>query len=243
MRLFITSYQKSGTHQIMPALGATKQIVGRAYVDMAAVKGYGAEKINYDGISATCTELREFEERAFGHLPYLPEYAEAIQVQPTKVLFNVRDPRDVVVSNFHNINKIYYRTDPPGQKGYGHLNMMNSRTKKLLIHSKDPIGELIKIESQRWPKWLGWLDHEWTMMVKYEDLRTSPSPTVKKIAKFLLPYEIKVEKVIGLLPPSHGNSTFRAGRVGDWVNDFQPHHKKLAEKLLGETIVKLGYEI
>ena len=244
MRLFITSFQKSGTHQIMPAFGATKQIVGRAYVDMAAVKGYGMTGVNYEGIPETCKQLRNFESKAFGHLPYLPEYAEAIQAQPTKVIFNVRDPRDIVVANLYNIRKV---CNPPNRpkysRGLGHLNLTDEKTGELVIEKADPISALIEIESYRWPEWLGWLKHDFTMQVKYEDLRTNPSPVINKIANFVAPVPIDVNTVIGNLQPQNGNPTFRAGRIGDWKTEFNEHHKELARKLLGDTIAKLGYEV
>src|SRR3972149_10368266 len=243
MRLFITSYQKSGTHQIMPALDAVKQVVGRAYSDMAAVQGYGMSGINYEGMLDTCQQLREFKEKAFGHLPYLPEYAEAIQAVPPKVLFNVRDPRDIIVANFHSINKVYYKTDPPGRKGFGHLNFKDEKTGELVIQKKDPISALIEIESYRWPKWLGWLDHNFVMQVKYEDLRLGGVNTLKKILDFILPYSFNVYSCAEGLYPNHANLTFRTGRIGDWKDEFNEHHKKLAKRLLGDTIEKLGYEI
>lgn len=245
MRFFITSYQKAGTHQIMPAFGATSQIVGRAYVDMAAIKGYGMSGVNAAGIPETCAQLREFKDKAFGHLPYLPEYAEAIQAQPTKVIFNVRDPRDVVIANLYSIRKIYYKIpECPGAKGNGHLNMM-SEEGKLVIDEDDPIGKLIEIESYRWPHWLGWLQHDWTMLVKYEDLRRpeTATETVSKIASFIRPNKLDVHTIAGNLRPQHSNPTFRAGRIGDWKTEFSAHHKKLAEELLGDTIRKLGYEV
>src|SRR3990167_6759854 len=243
MRLFITSYQKSGTHQIMPAMGAVEQIVGRAYVDMANIKGYGMTGINYAGIPETCEHLRDFKEKAFGHLPYLPEYAESIQAQPTRVLFNVRDPRDVVVANLHSIRKVYYRTNPPGGKGLGHLNMKDEVTGELVIQKADPISALIEIESYRWPKWLGWLAHNFVMKVKYEDLRLGGINTLNNILDFTLPYSFNVYSVNDGLSPNHSNPTFRAGRIGDWKEEFNEHHKRLAERLLGDAISKLGYEI
>ena len=244
MRVFITSYQKSGTHQIMPALGMRDDIVDRSWVDFTKLpERYLINKeINWDGArNETIPALRTFEGGWFGHIPYLSEYAEVLEGN-TKVLFNVRDPRDVIVANYHSIKKVYYKTEPPGKKGYGHLNLRDKKG-KLVIEKDDPISELIEIESCRWPEWLGWLNHNFVMQVKYEDLRMNPVPTIKKIEEFLKPYEINVVKSVKGLYPNHGNPTFRRGRVGDWKIEFDDTHKKLAEKLLGETIVKLGYEI
>lgn len=243
MRLFITSYQKSGTHQIVPAFGVKKHIVGRVCQDMARVEGWDiAHRPITERMGETTSDLINFKDRAFAHLPYLPEYAEALQAVPTKVLFNVRDPRDIVVANFYNINKVYYKGKYPGAKGLGHLNFVNSETKKLLIEMPDPISELIKIEAKRWPEWLGWLKHDFVMMVKYEDLRTNADEIVTKIAEFLLPYGIGIPTVVGNLRPQHSNPTFRAGRIGDWRREFNEQQKELANELFAETLEILEYE-
>ena len=244
-RLFLTSYQKSGTHQIMPALGISKDIVDRSWIDFTKIpKRYGTQRRrNEEGIKETCQALIEFKERAFGHLPYVPEYIDALQSQPTKILFNVRDPRDIVVANLYSINKIYHRTDPPGGKGNGHLNLMDYIENKLLIEKDDPIADLIQVESCRWKEWLGWLNHDCVFKIKYEDLRTDGVKTLEKVASFVSPYSLNAEEIFGRLSPRHSNPTFRAGRIGDWKEEFQPHHKKLAEELLGGIIQKLGYEI
>jgi len=244
MRLFVTSYQKSGTHQIIPALGIMKDVVDRSLISATGIpERYGTARVrNEEGLVTTCGILQSFDEKIFGHIPYNPEYAECVQARPTKVLFNVRDPRDIVVANFYNINKIYFKGKYPGAKGNGHLNLQN-KDGVLVVNSKDPIAELIEIEAGRWPHWLGWLQHDFVMKVKYEDLRLHGVETLKKIAEFIAPYPLDYEAASGNLMPRQRNPTFRAGRVGDWKTEFSDKHKKLAERLLGDTISKLGYEV
>ncbi|MHA2246894.1 MAG: sulfotransferase domain-containing protein [Candidatus Hodarchaeales archaeon] len=244
MRLFVTSYQKSGTHQIMPALGINKDIVDRSLIAATGIpEKYGTTRVrNENGVQKTCVMLKYFKKKAFGHVPYNPEYAECIQTQPTKVLFNVRDPRDIIVAVFYNMNKVYFKGKRPGAKGYGHLNLVD-KNGKLLIQKNDPISELIKIEAGRWPHWLGWLQHDFVMKVKYEDLRLRGVETLRKISEFIYPHPLNFESASARLTPRHHNPTFRAGRVGDWKKDFTDKHKKLAEKLLGDIIIQLGYEV
>lgn len=238
MRIFITSYQKAGTHQIAPAMEIYADIEDRSYADISQIHGYGvAKQIDKDGLEYTCEKLRKFKDKKFGHIPYTPEYAEAIQHHPTKVLFNVRDPRDVVVANYHNIHKKWY-----GGTGHGHLNFKHE-SGKMLIEMDDPITELIKIEAVRWPAWLGWLDHDFTMQVKYEDLRTNGLETLEKIEEFVKPNSVNYLTTYSNLYPKPENPTFRAGRIGDWKTEFNSFHKELAERLLGKTIERLGYEI
>jgi len=244
MRVFVTSYQKSGTHQIMPAMGIRDDIVDRSYIDMQNIEDYIPFTQGEFTIEDTCKDLREFLGKKFGHLPYHPKYAEAVQARATRVLFNVRDPRDVVVANYHSIQKICNpKNKPMYSKGLGHLNFMNKINGKILIEQDDPIAELIKIEAKRWPAWLGWLEHDWTMMVKYEDLRLNPQETIEKIAEFVKPFIINVPLVVGNLKPRPTNPTFRKGAVGDWKNEFSEYHKELSQRLMKDTIERLGYEL
>lgn len=237
MRLFLTSYQKSGTHQIMPALDIMQDVVDRSYVDMEDIEHYIPYKSTIP-ISDTLEVLRYFQNRLFGHIPYLHEYVYALQYRPTKVLFNVRDPRDIIVSNWHSIQKLYF-----GGEGYGHLNMMDTRDGKYLAEKPDPISELIRVEAKRWPHWLGWLDHDFTMMVHYEDIRTNDVETFQKIKEFMNPHDIDVDRCIQMRFPKPQNPTFRRGEIGNWKKEFNDDQKCLAIELLGSTIKRLGYEL
>lgn len=239
MRLFLTSFQKSGTHQIMPALHISPDIVDRSYNSLrnAPEKWQVMRDLPKDGIEDTCEKLRTFKNESFGHVAYLPEYADAVQAEPTKVLFNVRDPRDVIVSEYFSILKII-----SSGKGKGFPNLFSSDGRYLIEHD-DPIQELIELDATRWPLWLGWLDHDFTRMVRYEDLRLNGLEELIKIRDWLMPYQINVDSCQIRLSPAKDNPTFRRGIVGEWKEVFKSHHRELAENLLGGVISRLGYEI
>ena len=235
MRLFLTSYNKSGTHQIMPALGIDRDVEDRSHNTMSALPEYiGINKrINRQGIEKTCGALAEFESPAFGHLSYLPEFAKAIQTQPTKVIFNVRDPRDVIVAEYYNMAK-------HGDE-HSWLNFWIAE-KDCRVIDDDPISHLINF-AVRWEKWIGWLDHDFVYKVKYEDLRMNGVNTCIKIAEWLNPVQIDPYHVADNLKPRKRNPTFRKGGIGDWYHEFSDEHKKKASEILGHIIEKLGYEI
>ncbi len=113
MRLFIASYQKSGTHQIMPMfLPNIPDVVDRSWnCWINAPERYGLNKqINQAGLLETTMNLRQFKHsavKAFGHLSYTPEYAKVFMDTDTKVLFNIRDPRDVIVAEYGNAQRHY----------------------------------------------------------------------------------------------------------------------------------------
>jgi len=241
MRLFITSYQKSGTHQIMPAFEILEDVVDRSHNGTKDLPEYVGLKrtLCTEGIEVTAKRLREFGGNLFGHISYLPEYAEAIQVQPTKVLFNVRDPRDVVVAEYHNILKVSEK-DP--RHALWNFTMASIGTD--VLYSGDPIKYLIEFAACRWPNWLGWLKHDFVLKVKYEDLRLNGLETLQKIGEWLAP-EIKINPAwnFELLKPKRRNPTFRKGTPGDWKETFTDKHKEQAEKQLGDIIVKLGYTV
>lgn len=239
-RLFITSYQKSGTHQIMPAFEITADIVDRSHNGTYTMPDYvGLKKtVCEEGVQVTVKELEEFGGWKFGHISYLPEFANALQKQPTKVLFNVRDPRDVVVSEYYNMLK-------KAKKNPAHA-LWNFTLKdgKSVLYSGDPIKHLIEFASCRWINWLGWMDHDFVYTMKYEDLRLNGLETLEKIKEFLLP-EIRINPAWNLerAKPRPRNPTFRRGVPGEWKEVFTSAHKEQAEKQLGEIILRLGYEI
>jgi len=233
MRMFLTSVQKSGTHQIMPAMDIIQNIVDRSGNGLSRlpVEKYGVHKINTDGVKETVSYLTAFEGKQFGHITYLPEYAQALQSQPTKVLFNVRDPRDVVIAEYYSA------------ANNGWPNIYIEKYGKNVADTPDPISELIEIDSYRWPRWIGWLQHDFVMKVKYEDLRLNPFETFEKIEEFLKPFEIDGAFCASNTAPRPMNPTFRRGVPGEWKTGMTDEQKKLAEKLLGNIIEKLGYEI
>ena len=240
MRLFITSYQKSGTHQIMPIFGMIPDVVDRSWQDWINVpKRYNLNtKINLPGIIETVANLRTFKHssnKAFGHLSYLPEYAKVLEETNTRVLFNIRDPRDVIVSEYENAQR-------PGNKMPLH-NFYDVENEKFLYDHDDPITELIIFAAARWPRWLGWLDHDFVMPVKYEDLRLCTRETTEKIFNWIIGTGCEsAEMMAKKTKPGTANPTFRRGVPGEWLIKFKPHHVKLADELLSDIIETLGYE-
>jgi len=243
MRLFITSYQKSGTHQIMPIFVVRPDVVDRGHSQWVDVPDrFGLNKdINWDGVHETVENLRVFRNnsmRAFGHIAYMPEYAEVLRQTNTKVLFNIRDPRDVIVAEYENARR-EFRSDPSSSPLW---NFMDTDAGKRIFEKEDPISDLIVLAAARWPRWLGWMGHDFVKTVKYEDLRLHTKETLEDICVWLDGHFCDpIGEMVKNAVPKPKNPTFRKGNVGDWKRTFRPHHVKLAQELLEDVLIQMGY--
>lgn len=245
MRIFLTTYQGSGTYQIMPALGILANVVDRSMnsmMNMPKEIQCLPHKLNGAGIQETANELYKFKDSVFGHISFLPEYALALRSCQTKAIFNVRDPRDVIVSEFHKMKRMANNVAIHKDESMRFfLDLMYEDGQ--YTHDKDIIHELIIYSAARWPRWIGWLDQDFVLLVKYEDLRLNPKETLQRIIDWSDPFEFSsIEEMMEKLRPRKTNPTFRKGHVGEWKTTFSEEHKRLAKELLGDIVEKLGYE-
>jgi hypothetical protein len=243
MTLFITSYQKSGTHQIMPMFVINPDVVDRSWVDWIDVPDkYGLNKeINQEGVQETAQNLRQFKglsPKAFGHVAYRPEYAQVLEETDTKVLFNIRDPRDIIVSEYENAQRKFALGDDMPMWNY-----YDQEAEEFIFRKPDPISDLIVLAAARWPQWLGWLDHDFVKPVKYENLRLHTRETVEELIEWLDGFGCTtVDSMVKKALPKKENPTFRKGSPGEWKEKFRPHHVVMADDLLSDIIKTLGYE-
>jgi hypothetical protein len=169
----------------------------------------------------------------------MPEYAEVLEETDTRVIFNVRDPRDVVVAEYENAKR-KLEADP---KDIPLWDFYDSEAGMRIFEKDDPITDLIILASARWPRWLGWLDHDFVLKIKYEDLRLKTHETTLEIFQWAQPMGIPDARTLAEgAKPQDGNPTFRRGIPGDWKRTFELHHAKLAKELLSDIVERMGYE-
>jgi len=248
LRFFLTSFQKSGTHQAMPMFTPDlPQIEDLSYVSHKGMDAWGFSSDEYprEGYEQTVEQLRSYEGKAFGHMPYLPEYAEALASKPTKVVFNVRDPRDVVIAEVAYI-KIHEKKN---ELARAWLNYRRVSDGKCIHELDDPILEMIKVDAVRWRNWIGWLDHDFVIRLRFEDLRLRPEETATALLKKLKgcglvqPPPTMVKRSRMGRQPGSKSPSFRKGLVGEHKKYFRKRHHELARELMGDIIIKLGYQL
>jgi len=228
----------------MPIFVVRPDVVDRGHSQWVNVpERFGLNKeINWDGVAETVENLRVFRNnsmRAFGHIAYMPEYAEVLEQTNTKVLFNIRDPRDVVVAEYENAMREFVADS----KSSPLWNFFDVDAKKRIFEKEDPISDLIVLAAARWPQWLGWSKHDFVKTVRYEDIRLRPKETLTDICAWLGGHFCDpIDEMVKNALPKPANPTFRKGNVGDWKRLFKPHHVLLAEDLLGDVLEEMGYE-
>lgn len=157
-----------------------------------------------------------------------------------KVIFLVRDPRDICISGAYHWNC--------EQKDF--LNRMIT-------------GNIMHLS--RWDNYVSeWLDILFTpaykdifILIRYEDLIQNPAQELDKIISFIPEYQARMrikqaihnqsfeQRRIELLKADKSLKTYnmRKGIAGDWRNHFTSEMKSRIIREFGEVMGKLNYEI
>jgi hypothetical protein len=180
------------------------------------------------------------------HLPAHPLLISLVEAEDIKVLLMIRDPRDIIVSNFKYVTYI----DLTHRCHEYYSSLPDDDTRLLAtIHGVDglvsPIDEVLS-------KFEGWLDQKNTLIVRFEDLIGSRGggdtlrqlQTIRAIAKHLN-IELSEEqcKAISKKTFSTTSLTFRKGKIGTWRDVFKPYHIEAFRERAGDLLVRYGYEV
>lgn len=161
------------------------------------------------------------------HEPFRKEYRNK------KLLYLVRDPRDVAISKYHkSIKENWYI---PSKKEF----MRKFSEGRIMSEGRWDYHVESYIEAKK-------NNYAKVFFVRYEDLKNDTKMTVKKICKF---FEIEAQDDI--IERSIENSSIeklkkklnnaRKGKMEEWKNELSRNEEKLFENKLGKVMKKLGY--
>jgi hypothetical protein len=170
------------------------------------------------------------------------------------VLFVYRDPRDVAVS-------LAYHVLSDNQDVLIH----SGREKLLALGDK---GEILKAViagidgypgvMERWEAYAPWLSVPWVFKLKFEDAIARPQAVADLLVRHALDrlgevFGLRllqpdtaelVQRMVAAANDREASLTFRAGRVGDWREEFGGEHKALFKETdKNRWLVRLGYEM
>lgn len=240
-RVYVTSVPKSGTNMLMNMLSLFPQLT----INGTLVGVTKAEQINQIGkLGRGCV--------VSSHLSLSPQLDPILVLRNVKVIFIIRDPRDVCVSLHHWIKRY--------QDHYFHSIYMNyaNDDERLMICIKgheallsNGINNgLISIDNH-FLRRLAWLDYPGCCPVRYEHL-VGPSgggdskqqrEEVIRIERFLnLTLSLRDLEYIVRNIYSTKTATFRKGQIGGWREEMTEAHKSAFKEVSGQLLIELGYE-
>ncbi|MFZ5910102.1 MAG: sulfotransferase domain-containing protein [Chloroflexota bacterium] len=234
--VFLVTYPKSGTTWVGFLLANLIHGKQEPPLNLRTYLKYIPDINNsyFDGSNLSCYSDMPDPRFFSTHAPYEPAFS--------KVIYVIRDPRDVLVSYWHH-------------------------TKVMKPWFKLTIDEYI-VNGQHWPNsWhehvAGWVlgGHRNVFVVRYEDLKKGPVDTVKKMLDFVdFPYDEELimhavntsrfEKMKSLEEKygsgQHNDSLkgfIRQGKTGSWRDEISHETLVALEKKFGFVMKAVGYEL
>ena len=253
-RVIICGYPKSGNTWLTRL---TADLIG------CPVVGFWRESGQEDITTEGTDRISDFECYKAHHPPnLLQESFGEIGNGTEKVIFIVRDPRDVAVSAFY-----YFKpkaTYPKIRKVFRKLRML--KVYFVLFQPEGPWHQKVVDSITEGTKELPWMKVPWNrhteghlksgaLVVKYEDLLDAPEGEARRILDYLglrrSPGEIsaairaqsfEVKKQIYEERGDRKKAHFlRSGTSGEWRKHMKKRHVRQIEEAFSDTMKKLGY--
>lgn len=187
-----------------------------------------------------------------GHLYWRKDLVEWLLECGIRVVFIVRDPRDVAVSNAYYITHI------------DHNHRLSRYFQSLASDEERIMASIVgisggELEDGERSKSLGehafayapWVEEPVCLTVRFEDLvgqsgggsRERQEACIGAIARHLgLHISHECVERIAAQAFSSKSETFRKGQIGDWRNHFTDEHKRAFKETTGDLLIKWGYE-
>lgn len=240
-RVHVTSIPKAGTNMLMNMLSLFPQLT----IDGTLVELAKAEQVNRIGkLGRGCV--------VSSHLSLSPQIEQIIDKRNIKVIFIIRDPRDVCVSRHHWIKRY--------PDHHFHSDYMNYSTDEerlmVCIRGQEALptmgikNGLVSIE-YHFTRRLAWLDYPGCYSVRYEHLvgpsgggdSELQSEEIIRIASFLnVTLSLRDLDYVSSNMYSTKSATFWRGQIGSWREEFSEAHKITLKEVSGQLLIDLGYE-
>ena len=263
-RMFLVGPAKSGTHLLSDCVSMLPKTAfsGRRFVlhdHLADGEDPRREPFSFSeprprlNVVRTIRFLRACPRGMFvtSHARWNPLLGPILDDLGFRVVFLLRDPRDVAVSL-----ATYILREPHHPLHRYHAEYLHNAHDRLMAvitgfnapdedtWSQPSIGEDIS-------GYLPWMRDGRALVVRFEDLvgqhgggaAEVPLTRIREIANHLgRPVEDATVAEIAERMYSKSSSTFRKGQIGDWRNHFTDEHRDVFKKVAGNLLIQLGYE-
>ena len=249
--VFGNSFPKSGTHLL-------EQIL-QGLADFGPFLALGRWILTYDERRRTDFKRSIQEivgdihnlfpgEIAVGHVHATPENVSALIRSGFVNFFIYRDPRDVAVSH-----ALWVTNKDVRHRLHGYytevLSDLEERIATSIMGVPDEALEFTNIRA-RFEPYLGWLELDQVMSIRFEDLIHGRERVIGQIldhfsqfsgCQLSLPRREAIEALTRCIDPAK-SLTFREGKTGGWRKHFTDEHKALFKEVVGDLLIRLGYE-
>lgn len=247
--LFSNSFPKSGTHLLTQILAGFTALGPFVDSGLPAIVTYDGK----DGRHRSETEILHDLWRlnagdiAYGHLHATDQVTTFMSQESLASFFIIRDPRDVLVSHVHYITDMapnhilhnYYANE---------LSTFEERLRTSILGLPNAPFHFPDI-GKRLEPYLGWMDCEAVLVLKYENLINQQFESVSNILKRVIKHgfipKVNVthatEILLAGIDPQR-SPTFRKGGSGAWKDQVDAANKYLLKDTAGPALIQLGYE-
>jgi len=184
-----------------------------------------------------------------GHIAYKDSIVQILNSRKIHKIFLYRDPRDIVISRAHYM----YRTtgsisSRPVSIYFSMIEDFHERVRICIEGNHNFPEEHILHRNIRdtYSDWLGWLEDESVLSIKYEELTSDEDQKRLSILNRIASHcnVSKNEKLIQRMKNAYDikPETFRKGNQGAWKTDLSPENRQLFKDICGDLLIHLGYE-
>lgn len=261
-KIIVNAFPKAGTHMAVQMVSPLASPVRNPLVPEAWVGNIGGNGF-WNTQNQLIGEHEQYERLALcmpgqfykSHSVYKQVYANFINMCGYAMIFMYRDLRDVAVSWAHHILDKNPKTLHPAKQFFKMLELDGGFEEVLLavINGAGPLPGVV----DHWGEFAPWLDQEWVLPIKYEDMRQKPGETADKVFRYLIDRsgevrsmewkisavaKMKMQEMADATKKREASPTFRKGIVGGWQDEWTESAADAFEVHGGnEWLEKLGY--
>lgn len=236
-RVLMNSIPKAGTNMLERTLDRFRLLRNTG---MRTLRGWS--KVD----RSTLSLLRGIKKGQFrsAHLPAHEVVLSIVNQEDLKVLFMVRDPRDIAVSYIRYVTSIDLT-----HKAHAYFNSLPDDDARLMAAILG-IDGIVSPLAEVLARFEGWLDDRNTLVIRFEDLvgergggsREAQRSCVKKIAGHL-DIGLKEKELEHICNNIYSSKTltFRKGEKGGWKKAFKQDHITMLKENAGNLLARYGY--
>lgn len=255
---FANSFPKSGTHLLIQILNGFPHLgpaVNSGLQPIVMFRGDTGQGRSSTQIVADFNTLLPGD-ITYGHVHAISDVVKVVCQDNFASYFIIRDPRDIVVSHVHYVTDIEQNHVHHDYFKNSLADMEQRITASIAGYSIATPGheqkgmdlDLPNIRMRLAP-YLDWITQEAVLFLRFEDLVTDREAAIGRILDHAIRRGFLIntdrDRAISALEtfinPAK-SPTFRSGKVGEWVKEFSPEHKRLFKEICGDLLVSLEYE-